>query len=538
MAAFSTKNLIFVPKLQKQMKKLPIGIQTFSKLREDDFIYVDKTEYIYNIISGNNYYFLSRPRRFGKSLTLSTIAEIYSGNKNLFTGLWIENNWDWDKIHPIIHIAFNRFDYLNLGLDYVLTEALHEQAALHGLVLLRKSPSQLFEELIQKLVALKGRVVILIDEYDKPIIDFLEDKNLHIAQKNREILRNFYSIVKNADPYIEFFLMTGVSKFSQTGIFSNLNHLNDITLNKKYAALTGYTQSDLVVYFNEYIQEALPDFAPLNEQQLLEQIKKWYNGYSWDAKTSVYNPYSVLLFLDNRAFENYWFASGTPTFLIDLIKQNKIFDFNQITASRSLLDSYEPDNLDVRTLLFQTGYLTIKHIDIYNGIYTLDYPNREVEQSMHDYLIAALLDRKMGDSPKPVFDVVSAFHQNNIERVIAIINSLLKDVPALLINAKNEHFYHSLVHLHFRYLGLLMDSEVHTSDGRMDAVVKTNTHIYILEFKIDQSAEIALNQIKNKVYYSKYTIENKTVVGIGINFDTEKRAISQWQQETLIDATT
>jgi hypothetical protein len=292
------------------------------------------------------------------------------------------------------------------------------------------------------------------------------------------------------------------------------------------------------MYFNEYIQDSLPDFAPLNEQQLLEQIKKWYNGYSWDAKTSVYNPYSVLLFLDNRAFENYWFATGTPTFLINLIKQNKIFDFNQITASRSLLDSYEPDNLDVRTLLFQTGYLTIKHIDIYNGIYTLDYPNREVEQSMHDYLIAALLDRKMGDSPKPVFDVVSAFHQNNIERVIAIINSLLKDVPALLINAKNEHFYHSLVHLHFRYLGLLMDSEVHTSDGRMDAVVKTNTHIYILEFKIDQSAEIALNQIKNKIYYDKYAIENKTVVGIGINFDTEKRAIGEWQQETLIDATT
>jgi hypothetical protein len=288
------------------------------------------------------------------------------------------------------------------------------------------------------------------------------------------------------------------------------------------------------LYFNDYLQEVLPDFAPLNEQQLLEQIKQWYNGYSWDAKTRVYNPYSVLLFFDNRAFENYWFATGTPTFLINLIKEKKQFNFNQITASGALLDSYEPDDLDIRTLLFQTGYLTIKHIDIFNGIYTLDYPNREVEQSMTNYLIATLLNRSALDSPVPVFDVKSAFYQDNIERVIRIINSLLKDVPALLINPKNEHFYHSLVHLHFRYLGLLMDSEVHTSDGRMDAVVKTDTHIYILEFKIDQSADIALNQIKNKLYYQKYATENKIVVGIGINFDTEKRAVGNYLTEILI----
>ena len=516
------------------MKKLPIGIQTFSKLREGDFIYVDKTEYIYNIISGNNYYFLSRPRRFGKSLTLSTIAEIYSGSKNLFTGLWIENNWNWDKIHPIIHISFNSLNYKDLGLEIVLKKELLKIGRKYELLLSETSSPELFEELIEKLAAAKGRVVILIDEYDKPIIDFLEAENLHIAKQNRAILRNFYSIIKNADPYIEFFLMTGVSKFSQTGIFSNLNHLNDITLNKKYASLTGYTQNELLLYFNDYIQEVLPDFAPLNEQQLLEQIKQWYNGYSWDAKTRVYNPYSVLLFFDNRAFENYWFATGTPTFLINLIKEKKQFNFNQITASGALLDSYEPDDLDIRTLLFQTGYLTIKHIDIFNGIYTLDYPNREVEQSMTNYLIATLLNRSALDSPVPVFDVKSAFYQDNIERVIRIINSLLKDVPALLINPKNEHFYHSLVHLHFRYLGLLMDSEVHTSDGRMDAVVKTDTHIYILEFKIDQSADIALNQIKNKLYYQKYATENKIVVGIGINFDTEKRAVGNYLTEILI----
>jgi hypothetical protein len=231
------------------MKKLPIGIQTFSKLREGDFIYVDKTEYIYNIISGNNYYFLSRPRRFGKSLTLSTIAEIYSGSKNLFTGLWIENNWNWDKKHPIIHISFNSLNYKDLGLEIVLKKELLKIGRKYELLLSETSSPELFEELIEKLAAAKGRVVILIDEYDKPIIDFLEAENLHIAKQNRAILRNFYSIIKNADPYIEFFLMTGVSKFSQTGIFSNLNHLNDITLNKKYASLTGYTQNELVIVF-------------------------------------------------------------------------------------------------------------------------------------------------------------------------------------------------------------------------------------------------------------------------------------------------
>ncbi len=516
------------------MKKLPIGIQTFSEIIRQDCVYVDKTPFIHQMMTTGKVYFLSRPRRFGKSLTLSTIAEIYSGSKNLFTGLWIENNWNWDKIHPIIHISFNSLNYKDLGLEIVLKKELLKIGRKYELLLSETSSPELFEELIEKLAAAKGRVVILIDEYDKPIIDFLEAENLHIAKQNRAILRNFYSIIKNADPYIEFFLMTGVSKFSQTGIFSNLNHLNDITLNKKYASLTGYTQNELLLYFNDYLQEVLPDFAPLNEQQLLEQIKQWYNGYSWDAKTRVYNPYSVLLFFDNRAFENYWFATGTPTFLINLIKEKKQFNFNQITASGALLDSYEPDDLDIRTLLFQTGYLTIKHIDIFNGIYTLDYPNREVEQSMTNYLIATLLNRSALDSPVPVFDVKSAFYQDNIERVIRIINSLLKDVPALLINPQNEHFYHSLVHLHFRYLGLLMDSEVHTSDGRMDAVVKTDTHIYILEFKIDQSADIALNQIKNKLYYQKYATEQKTVVGIGINFDTEKRAVGNYLTEILI----
>jgi hypothetical protein len=516
------------------MKKLPIGIQTFSEIIRQDCVYVDKTPFIHQMMTTGKVYFLSRPRRFGKSLTLSTIAEIYSGSKNLFTGLWIENNWNWEKKHPIIHISFNSLNYKDLGLEIVLKKELLKIGRKYELLLSETSSPELFEELIEKLAAAKGRVVILIDEYDKPIIDFLEAENLHIAKQNRAILRNFYSIIKNADPYIEFFLMTGVSKFSQTGIFSNLNHLNDITLNKKYASLTGYTQNELLLYFNDYLQEVLPDFAPLNEQQLLEQIKQWYNGYSWDAKTRVYNPYSVLLFFDNRAFENYWFATGTPTFLINLIKEKKQFNFNQITASGALLDSYEPDDLDIRTLLFQTGYLTIKHIDIFNGIYTLDYPNREVEQSMTNYLIATLLNRSALDSPVPVFDVKSAFYQDNIERVIRIINSLLKDVPALLINPKNEHFYHSLVHLHFRYLGLLMDSEVHTSDGRMDAVVKTDTHIYILEFKIDQSADIALNQIKNKLYYQKYATENKIVVGIGINFDTEKRAVGNYLTEILI----
>jgi len=513
------------------MKKLPIGIQTFSEIRNEGYLYVDKTEPIHRLISSGKYFFLSRPRRFGKSLTLSTIKEIYSGSRDLFRGLWIESQWDWNKIHPVIHIQFNEIGYAANGLEKALHNVLEEIAAQYGVTLPSNSYDQKFRVLIRQLAALKGKVVILIDEYDKPLIDYLEKEELPTAFAHQKTLKNFYSILKSADPYIEFLLITGVSKFSKVSIFSDLNNLHDITLHRHFGTLTGYTQTELEHDFQEWLQCALENFAGEKTETFLQQIKVWYNGYTWNTLDYVYNPFSILNFLSQGSFEDYWFKTGTPTFLIKKLAETRYFNLNDLRASSSLLESYTLDNLDVRAMLFQTGYLTLRHHDSMRGIYTLDYPNREVEQALSNHLIGALLHRPAADSVRPVVQLEDAFLQNNSQKIVEVINAMLKDVPSHLFDGEKEHFYHALVHLHFRYLGFFIQSEVHTSDGRMDAVVHTPERIFVVEFKIDQSVEDALKQIRDKGYGDKFKTEGKPIGALGINFDTKKRRVSEWKSE-------
>lgn len=514
------------------LKKLPVGIQTFSEIRNGEYIYVDKTQYIHQLITTYKANFLSRPRRFGKSMTLSTIKAIYQGEKQYFEGLWIEDKWNWTKRNPVVHIAFNRLNYKDLGLPNVLFTEMKENADSENIYLGTENYVQAFEILIKELFKKYGKVVLLIDEYDKPIIDYLERENLSIAKENRSILRNFYSILKEADPYIEFFLMTGVSKFSQTGIFSHLNHLYDLTFARNFVNLVGYTPNELTLYFNDWLIEVHKHhFSALSFEEFMEQVQKWYNGYSWDGKNSVYNPYSILLFLGNASFKNHWFATGTPTFLIYLIRQQQEFLFNDILTSGSLIESYDIENLNLKAILLQTGYLTIKHIDHLEGLYTLSYPNREVEQSMSDYLLQELTGIDRTTSAIPIHQIKAAFNQNDLPQVIKIMNGVLKDVPNPLIRGKKENFYHAVVHIYFHYLGLMMDSEVFTSDGRMDAVVKTQNHIYILEFKLNQSAEKALEQIKEKRYAEKYASDEREILLIGINFNSRKKGIGSWKVE-------
>jgi hypothetical protein len=510
------------------MKLLPISRQDFATLRLDNCIYVDKTEHIHRMLSMGKAYFLSRPRRFGKSVTVSTIKAIYEGQKVLFEGLWIENNWDWSRRNPVIHLSFAVMGYKEYGLEKAIEIEMKAQAKKHQVTLESDSYVYMFQELVEKLAAEKGKVVILIDEYDKPIIDYLENPLRLKAEENRNILRNFYRFLKDLDAKIEFLFLTGVSKFSQVSIFSHLNHLQDITMNDEYVALVGYTQEELVAYFDEYLQLVLLKQKNLNYEALLDKIRIWYNGYSWDGETRVYNPYSILLFLADKNFQSFWFETGTPTFLVDLIKEQQVFNFNQLKVSAQLIKSYDIETLDVRTLFFQTGYLTIKERDRENNIYTLDYPNREVEESMTTHIIGALKHKSPLDSLPPVLDIKDAFLQNDVEKVVRVINALLKDVPSQLIRKKTEHFYHALVHLHFRAMGMYMDSEVNTSDGRMDAVVKTSTYIYIVEFKLNKSAKIALEQIKNKDYPAKYLTDGRKVIGVGINFNSSKKAIDDW----------
>jgi hypothetical protein len=511
------------------MKQLPIGRQDFATLRKDNCLYVDKTKPIHQLLTTGKTYFLSRPRRFGKSMTISTIKAIYEGKQDLFEGLWIADKWDWSRRNPIIHLSFAVMGYKELGLEEALKIALEEQAKYHQIMLEADGYVYKFKELIEKLGATKGRVAILIDEYDKPIIDNLETMNRPQAEENRSILRDFYRVVKDLDPYIELLFITGVSKFSQVGIFSHLNHLDDITLDDKFSTLVGYTPEELLLYFEEYIENVLESDPEWTRETLLEAIREWYNGYSWDGKTRVYNPFSILNFFSKGKFQDYWFKSGTPRFLIDILKEGRFFNLNDIKATAPMFESYEIEHLEARAILFQTGYLTIKNYDKRRNLYTLDYPNREVEESMHNHLIAALRGIYPADSRAPVMAIEDAFLVNDVEKVVRTINAMLKDVPALLIDKKDEHFYHTLVHLHFRFLGIYMDSEVHTSDGRMDAVVKTPNHIYILEFKIDQTAQIALDQIKNKDYPAKYATDPRQTVGIGINFNTEKKSVDDWK---------
>jgi Predicted AAA-ATPase/PD-(D/E)XK nuclease superfamily len=511
------------------LRNLPIGTQTFSILREQNMVYVDKTEHIHRLLTTTRQVFFARPRRFGKSLTLSTIRAIYEGQKQLFEGLWIENNWDWTKRNPIIHIAFNGFDFAETPLEDAIKRQMERIAEDHQYTLKSTTYPNMFEELMRELAKQKGRVVVLIDEYYKPIVDFLDKDKLPIAQANREILSNFYGAIKESDPYIEFLMLTGVSKFTQTSIFSKLNHLTDITLEDDYVNLVGYTQAELLANFSEWLEKAHKKVPNLNEEQFMERVKMWYNGYSWDGVQTLYNPFSIMRFMQKGIFEGNWFTSGTPRFLMGLMREQDSFLYQQLVAPASLVDSYDIENIDIRTLLFQTGYLTIKAIDYENGDFTLDYPNREVEEALDMYILGEISKKPHTMVGTPLIELRHAFRQNNIEKAMTILHSLLKDVPNQLIKGKRENFFHTFIHLTFRYVGFDFESELNTSDGRMDCVLKSKTHIYILEFKYNLSAEAALEQIINNDYAAKFATDGRPIMLIGVNFSSRKRGISAWK---------
>ncbi|HLP45450.1 MAG TPA: AAA family ATPase [Candidatus Kapabacteria bacterium] len=373
------------------MKNLPLSIQTFRDFIEQDYIYVDKTKQIHDLFAtGGKYYFLSRPRRFGKSLLVSTLKEIFSGNKELFKGLWIYDKIQWQSF-PVIHIDF-------LGLKYEsqneLTDTLEyligQNAAIHGVELKEKGYDKRFKELIIE-ISKKNKAVILVDEYDKPIIDFIETGQKKIALANQKILKKFYSVLKSADQYTRFVFITGVSKFSRMSIFSDLNNLNDITIDDNFSTLLGITRDELLTYFSDRI-ERLRETMGMTEKDFLDHLKHWYNGYSWDGRHFLYNPYSLINFFSKNRFGNYWFATGTPTFLINHIKNRKqdITMLERYEVDEFFFESYEIENLEVAAMLFQTGYLTIKEIKPVGlkAQYILSYPNEEVKESFLKHFLA------------------------------------------------------------------------------------------------------------------------------------------------------
>jgi hypothetical protein len=498
----------------KSLRKLPVGIQSFKELRENDFLYIDKTEKIFELIEGSKAYFLSRPRRFGKSLLINTLKELFLGNKELFKGLWIEDKIEW-KQYSVIHFDFAKGDYKEFGLRKYLYTSLQKKALQYQIELKAEGLGSQFQELIVKLhEKFNEQVVILIDEYDKPIIDFLSKSEIHQAVENRDIMKEFYSPVKGLDKYIRFFFLTGVSKFTKVSIFSELNHLQDLTLHRLGATLLGYTEAELYHYFADYIQFIASEEG-ISEEQLKVNIREWYNGYNFTGNEKVYNPFSVLNFMSSRKFNNYWFETGTPTFLVKMLAEDKIYDVDQTETDLLSLGNFNIENIDVVTVLFQTGYLTLQE-QIEFDMYRLGYPNKEVKNSMLKMLLSEYGAMSSSETNSLVMKIKRAFLSANFEDLFLHFNTLFAKIPAEIFEERLESYYHSIVFLTFTLLGYYADAEVHTSRGRIDAVVQTKDAVFVLEFKIKDSAKSALQQIKDKQYHHKYLSEEKKIYLIGI----------------------
>ncbi len=489
-------------------QKYPIGIQDFAKLREENYVYVDKTKYIYQMLQGA-YYFLSRPRRFGKSLLVNTLYYLFEGRKDLFKGLWIEEKIEWKK-HPIIKFDFSELDF-EKNLEKTIKERLFEIAKNYNVTLTKTTAKSLFRELIMELSKIE-KVVILVDEYDKPIGDFLEKGKMELAIKNRDILKRFYSTLKGLDAHIRFFFLTGITKFAKVSIFSDLNNLDDLTLHPDFGELLGYTQTELEFYFPEKLKEIASNLN-LSYADFSQEVKLWYNGYNFLGKEKVYNPFSMLRFLSNRRFANFWFETGTPSLLINLLRKRRVFDVDNVVIGDDLIGSFSLENINQSTLLYQTGYLTIKE-DLGEG-YVLTYPNLEVKKSMFRYLLNGF--SYVSEAYSVVYYIEQSLLKRDFELLKQQLNVLFGSIPADIFEKEVESYYHAIIFLTFQLLGYKMQAEVRTSKGRIDAVLEYNNAVFLFEFKVNKTPEIALKQIKDKQYFEKYLQPNKEIYLIGVN---------------------
>jgi hypothetical protein len=513
-----------------QSKKLPIGVQTFLKMREGDYLYIDKTEWVHKIADNGGAFFLSRPRRFGKSLFLSTIFELVTGNRALFEGTWIADKWDWTRRNPVLYFKFASMGFKDIGLNDAILLTLKDYCAEYDITPKHEKIHLLFKQLLQELSEKHGKVVLLIDEYDKPIIEYMETHKLPQAKENQDIMKNFYGTLKDAEPYLHLTFITGVSKFARVSLFSDLNHLRDLTLSGEFATAFGHTQTEMEQYFAGHIADFLAENSNYTHESFLQKVKIWYNGYSWDGKTSVYNPFGLATFFQEKAFRNYWFTSGTPTFLLKIIFNQAIFDCEYIETEPLFLEQYSLDNIEFVSLLFQTGYLTIKEMRD-DGTMILSYPNLEVRESMYRFILTEF--KHKGSGGVTMLHLNKAFRENDMDTAFYLLQTVFNTLPYDVYAASSEALYHGLIHILFNYMGLNIESEVHTKRGRADAVVQTDTHIFIFEFKFNKSPEAAMAQLKNRDYAAKFRASGKKIIGIGLNFSDVNRALDEWLVEEL-----
>ncbi|MBN2695759.1 AAA family ATPase [bacterium] len=518
------------------MKTLSIGLQHFKDIVENNKIYVDKTDIILELLKEEkSFYFLSRPRRFGKSLLITTLYEIFKGNKELFKGYFIYDKWRFEE-YPIIYISFLGVNYKEKTISNGLIDKLKEIAKEYDIVLEKQYLKDVFIELINKLnEKYKKEVVILIDEYDKPIIDYLN--NIEQAKENRDDLKSFYIVLKEMSNKIKFCLITGVTKFSKVSIFSDLNHLTDLTIDDRYSTICGYTKEEIVNNYDDWL-ELFAKKEKVTKDELLEEIKKWYNGYSWDLVNYVYNPFSLLNAFQKKSFENYWFETGTPTFLLDLIKTElkqevSLFDFqtlDNISTNKNLLGKFDIENLGLIDVLFQTGYLTLKNYDKKFNEYSLGFPNKEVKDSFMNNLIQYLTKTQAGITSYLLKTITISLEKKDITQLIQSLKSLFASIPHNMFLEKEERYYQTIIYTALQIVGINIDCEVETNIGRVDAVIKTDNYIYIIEFKANTKERKAIEQIIDKKYYEKYLSQKKHIVLMGIYFDKSIRNIIDFEE--------
>ncbi len=532
-------------------KQLPIGIQTFADIQQGNYYYVDKTPHILELLK-EKYIFLSRPRRFGKSLTLDTIAELFSANKPLFIGLYAEKHWDWSQKHPVLRFTFAKGELTQRShLIHSLHKQLINNAKAQDVTLsididevLNNSQSlgNAFDTLVDKVTEKNNsKVVILVDEYDKPILESLTDTET--ALEMRGILRDFYSVIKGQDTHIRFAMLTGVSRFSKVNLFSGINNLDDITIDEKFSALCGYTQEEL---------EAV--FAPELEGVDLEKLKTWYNGYNWLGE-SVYNPFDILLFFrKGKLYRDYWFSTGMPKFLVDKLFDEGVtsFSISAESARDNLLSDFDVEGIDPTALMFQTGYLTIENtsLDISGEVrYKLKYPNLEVQKSLNASLLSRYINNQSVALPSQT-RLMEQLQQNDFDSIYETLYRFFESIPYNWHNKNNiahfEGYWASVFYAYFASLGLNITVEDTTSKGRTDMTIDFNGCIYIFEFKVIEQVRApkslsnknpkinsAMEQIHEKGYANKYRGQGKPIYLIGIEFSEKAREIADMALEEI-----
>lgn len=516
---------------------LPIGIQDFKKLRENNCIYVDKTQMIYDLAQDLHPYFLSRPRRFGKSLLLSTMKQYFLGNKDLFKGLALEKlETEWTE-YPVLEINFAADTYSEKGslesrLDYILSD--YEKK--YNIEEKANRFSERLETIMKTANEQTGKqVVILIDEYDKPILDALYTD---LEEENRSTLRGFYSTLKSSDAYIKFLFITGITKVSHVNIFSGLNQLDDISLNEKYSSICGISETELLQYFEPEIK-SLAERNEYTIEQTKEKLAKRYDGYHFTHNAEgVYNPFCLLKCFSERDFGSYWFESGTPTFLVKALQNQPaqlVSILNGRKATEKEFKNYDPDSHNMLPVIYQSGYLTIKDFDKETRVYTLGFPNREIEEGFLESVLPKYIKVPDDSLGLAMFNMIKAFRKNDIESVLKMVSSAIADLPTIVKKDQCENYYESITHIMFRLTGFNVVSELQSVAGRSDIIVTLQNDVYIFELKMDHGksfdevADFALEQIDKNGYSKRFEVSGKTMHKIALVYSSDGKGMVGWK---------